>query len=223
MKTDIHYYPVCLDLKHRSCLVVGGGDVGTRKIMGLLAAGARVTVVCPELNPELRELVPDRIEWCRREYNCRDLEGMFLVFGATNDEAVNRRIHTDASDKHILCNISDRPEVCNFILPSVVRRGDLVVAVSTSGKSPAFAKKLRKDLEQQFGEEYITFLQLMGVIRERLLSQRYEPEAHKRLFEALIESGLLDLLHRGDDTGADELLRRVLGPEFELESLLKAV
>ena len=216
----MNYYPVCLDLRRRYCLVVGGGGVGTRKVMGLLSAGARVTVVSPELTPELQALVPDRIEWRRRHYHSRDLERMFLVFGATNDEEVNRRIHADASGENILCNISDRPEVCNFILPSVVRRGDLILAISTSGKSPAFAKKLRKDLEQQFGEGYATFLQLMGAIRERLLSQRHEPEAHKHLFEALIEEGLPEFLHRGDNTGADGLLMRVLGPEFQLESLL---
>jgi len=223
MTPNLHYYPVCLDLRRRPCLVVGGGGVGTRKALGLLAGGARVTVVSPELSPELQALAPERIEWRRRLYHSRDLEGMFLVFGATNDEVINRRIHTDALNENILCNISDRPEVCNFILPSVVRRGDLILAVSTSGKSPAFAKKLRIDLEKQFGEEYATFLQLMGVIRERLLSRRHEPEAHKHLFEKLIEDGLPEFLHRGDNTGADGLLRRVLGPEFQLESLLEAI
>ena len=218
----IHYYPVCLDLRHRPCLVVGGGGVGTRKVMGLLAGGAGVTVVSPDLTPELRVLVPERIEWRRGHYHSSDLEGMFLVIGATNDEETNRQIHADASDKNILCNISDRPEICNFILPSVVRRGDLILAVSTSGKSPAFAKKLRKDLEGQFGEEYAVFLRLMGAIREKLLDQRHEPEAHKQLFEKLIEDGLPEFIHRGDDAGVNRLLRRLLGPEFQTESLLKA-
>lgn len=222
MTSNVHYYPVCLDLRHRSCLVVGGGGVGTRKAMGLLAGGARVTVVSPELDPDLQSLTPDRIEWRRRRYRFGDLEGMFLVFGATNDEEVNRRVHADAMKKNILCNISDRPEVCTFILPSIVRRGDLVLAVSTSGKSPAFAKKLRKDLEQQFGEEYAAFLRLMGAIRERLLCKRHEPEVHKNLFEKLIEEGLPEFIKRRDNTGADELLSRVLGPEFQLESLLRA-
>ncbi len=203
--------------------MVGGGSVGARKVKGLLAAGARVTVVSPELAPELRILTSERIEWRSRYYHSRDLEGMFLVFGATNNEKINRQIHADAINKNILCNISDRPEICNFILPSVVRRGDLVLAVSTSGKSPAFAKKMRKDLEQQFGEEYATFLKLMGAIRKRLLSQRHEPEAHKHLFETLIEGGLPEFIHRGDNAGADKLLMRVLGPEFQIESLLGAV
>ena len=223
MTPNLHYYPVCLDLRSRPCLVVGGGGVGTRKVMGLLAGGAKVTVVSPELSPELQALAPERIFWRRKEYHSRDLEGMFLVFGATNDEEINRRIHNDAMDENILCNISDRPEICNFILPSVVRRGDLILAVSTSGKSPAFAKKLRIDFEQQFGEEYATFLQLMGAIRGRLLGTRHEPEVHKHLFEELIEKGLLEFLKRGDNTGADELLRRILGPGFQLESLLEAV
>ena len=215
------YYPVCLDIKNRPCLVVGGGDVGTRKVTGLLEAGARVTVVGPELSPVLRTLAKDRIEWRRKKYHSADLDGMFLVFGATNDEALNQRIHADATGRNMLCNIADRPEVCNFILPSVVRRGDLIIAVSTSGKSPALAKKLRKDLENRFGEEYAVFLQMMGAVREQLFIREQEPEIRKRMFEALIEKGLPELLRQGDYPGADRILTQVLGPDFQLERLLK--
>lgn len=219
---EMRYYPVCLDIKGRACLVVGGGGVGTRKAKGLLAAGARVTVVSPELSSGLRVLTPEPVRWYTRSYRPEDLDGMFLVFGATDDEALNRRIYADAGKRNVLCNIADRPDICSFILPSVVHRGDLLIAVSTSGKSPAFAKKLRKDLERRYGEEYARFLRLMGVIRDRLLSAGHSPETHKSLFEALIEAGLAEHVCNGDDAGADGLMARVLGPDFQLERLLKA-
>jgi len=219
---DMPYYPVCLDIRGRVCLVVGGGGVGTRKAKGLLAAGARVTVVCPELSPELQALTPEPVQWHRRRYRTEDLDGMFLVFGATNDEALNRRISADAGQRSMLCNIADRPDICSFILPSVVHRGDLLIAISTSGKSPAFAKKLRRDLERQYGEEYARFLRLMGAIRQRLLAAGHSPEAHKSRFETLLEAGLAELVCGGDDAGADRLLARVLGPDFQLERLLEA-
>lgn len=217
----MRYYPVCLDIKGRACLVVGGGGVGTRKARGLLAAGARVTVVSPGITPELEALVQGGIEWRQRAYRPGDLEGMFLVFGATDDEALNRRIFDDAGKRNMLVNIADRPESCSFILPSVVHRGDLLIAVSTSGKSPAFAKKLRQDLEKSYGKEMALFLQLMGAIRERLLSMKHEPEAHKPLFERLIREGLPEAVCAGDIPAADRLLGRVLGPGFQLEQLLK--
>lgn len=220
---DLRYYPVCLDIRNRTCLVVGGGEVGTRKARGLLAAGGRVAVVSPELSSELQALVPEHIEWRRRRYRPEDLDGVFMVFGATDDEALNQRISGDAAMRNLLCNIADRPGICNFILPSVVRRGDLLIAVSTSGKSPAFAKKLRQDLERQFGEGYALFLRLMGIIRERLLGGGHEPEAHKPLFEELIAGGLSEAICSGDREGADRLLRQVLGPEFQLEHLLEAL
>ncbi len=216
------YYPVCLDVRGRACLVVGGGGVGTRKVKGLLAAGALVTVVSPEVSPGLEALTPEPVQWHRRSYRGEDLDGMFLVFGATDDEVLNGRIYADAGRRNMLCNIADRPENCSFILPSVVHRGDLLIAISTSGRSPAFAKKLRKDLERQFGKEYAEFLRLMGAVRERLLSAGHSPEAHKALFESLIEEGLAEFVCRGDHAGADRLLERILGPDFQLERLGKA-
>jgi precorrin-2 dehydrogenase/sirohydrochlorin ferrochelatase len=217
----MRYYPVCLDIKGRACLVVGGGGVGTRKVKGLLAAGARVTVVSPGLSPELKALTPDPVRCHLRNYRPEDLDGMFLVFGATDDEALNRRIFADAGERSMLCNIADRPEMCSFILPSVVHRGDLLLAISTSGRSPAFAKRLRKDLEKQFGEEYARFLRLMGAIREQLLSAGHSPEAHKSQFEALLGAGFAECVCGGDEDGAARLLTRFLGPDFQLERLMK--
>ena len=145
---------------------------------------------------------------------------MFLVIGATNDEKLNRQISKDAAQSGILCNIADRPEACNFILPSVVRRGDLVITISTSGQSPALAKRLRRKLEAQFGEEYADFLLLMGAIRKKLLGRAHEPEAHKALFNQLIDSDLIDLLRTGKKRELNMLLYDILGEGYAIDELL---
>jgi len=217
----MQYYPINLDIKNRKCLIVGGGAVGTRKVNTLLECGARVTVVSPEPTPQLTRLASEgSITLEKRDYRSDDITGMFLVIGATDDESLNLQVSKDAEQAHILCNIADRPEVCNFILPSIVRRGDLVITVSTSGKSPALAKRLRKQLETQFGQEYADFLLLMGAIRKKLLAQAHEPEAHKDLFHKLIESNILNLMHAGKKEDVNMLLYKILGEGYRLEELL---
>lgn len=216
----MRYYPVNLDIENRRCLVVGGGSVGLRKVKTLIDCGAAVTVVSPRIDKTLLQLSNNRrITIHQRSYRASDLEGMFLVIGATDDPVLNRRIKSDADAVGKLCNIADCPEACNFILPSVVNRGDLIIAVSTCGKSPAFAKRLRQDLEKQFGPEYAPFLGLMGAIRSRLLRCKHEPEAYKQLFEQLIDNGLLDLVRSGNKEPIDALLLKVLGKGFDYESL----
>jgi precorrin-2 dehydrogenase/sirohydrochlorin ferrochelatase len=215
------YYPILLDLADKPCVVVGGGEVATRKVEGLLSCGAKVRVVAPEITRKLQELVDtDRIVWISRPYLSGDLRQAWLVIGATNDEAVNRQIYADCKENGTLCNIADRPECCEFILPSVIRRGDLVLAISTSGKSPAFAKTLRKRMEKEFGAEFEVFLKLMGVIRKRLLAEAHEPEAHKHVFEKLIDQGLLDRIRDGDVDHIDGILAEVLGNGYRFEELL---
>jgi precorrin-2 dehydrogenase/sirohydrochlorin ferrochelatase len=156
----------------------------------------------------------------RRAYRSADLDGAFLVIGATDDESLNQQISNDAALTNTLCNIADRPEVCNFILPSIIQRGDLVITISTSGKSPALAKQLRQKLETQFGKEYAEFLLLMGAIRKKLLSPAHEPEAHKTLFNQLIDSDILNLIHKGKKKDINALLYKILGEGYRLEELL---
>ena len=215
------YYPIHLDIKNRNCLVVGGGAVGTRKVHTLLACGARVTVVSPDPTRQLKNLAAKKsITLRERIYRNTDLRDMFLVIGATDDEKLNRQISEDAGQLGLLCNIADRPEACNFILPSVVQRGDLVITISTSGQSPALAKRLRRKLEAQFGEEYADFLNLMGAIRKKRLRQTREPEAHKDLFNQLIDSDLLELLRTGKKKELNLLLHNLLGEGYGIEELL---
>jgi precorrin-2 dehydrogenase/sirohydrochlorin ferrochelatase len=201
--------------------VVGGGKVGTRKVKTLLECQAEVRVVSPMVTDTLQTLADNgKIKLEKRGYQKTDLDGMFLVIGTTNDEALNKEIYTNAQKQNTLCNIADSPESCNFILPSIVHRGDLVLSISTSGASPAFAKKLRKDLEKQFGDEYRVFLQLMRAIRKKLLAEKHDPEAHKHYFEKLIDQGLLDLVKHRETEKINTLLREMFGEGYLFETLI---
>lgn len=214
------YYPIYLDIKNRNCLVIGGGSVGTRKALTLLACGANVTVVSKTATEKLHQLSNNgMIKLKKRTFQTTDLDDRFLVIGATDNQELNFQIHAAAERRGLLCNIADCPEACNFILPSILNRGDLIIAISTSGKSPAFAKKLRKQLETEFGDEYAEFLRLMGAIRKKLLSENHEPEAHKHLFEQLIERDLVQMIKNGDMDSINSLLHDVLGEGYEFESL----
>lgn len=220
-ESTMRYYPVCLDIQNRPCLVVGGGQVGTRKVNTLLACGAAVTVISPEATDQLIALAEGgRITLKQRAYRSTDQDRMFLVIGATDDQALNDRIHVDAENAGRLCNIADQPRYCNFVLPAIVEQGDLMIAISTSGNSPAFAKHLRRQLQAQFGPEYGIFLALMGAARARLLKRAHAPEAHKPLFEQLIAQGLLEMIRNDDRGRINVLLTRVLGPDFTYETLM---
>lgn len=216
----MRYYTVCLDINDKECLVVGGGEVATRKVATLLECGARVTVVAPSVTEKLGLLAEqNKITLRLRPYEHGDLDGMFLVIGATADTETNLAISGEAQRRNMLCNIADVPEACNFILPAIVKQGDLQIAISTSGKSPAFAKHLRKKLESQFGKEYATFLELMGRVRKRLLSESHEPEAHRHLFEQLIASGIPEMISQKNSKGIDKVLVDILGDRFSLDTL----
>jgi len=216
------YYPVNLNVRNRKCLVVGGGSVGTRKVKTLLDCGAAVTVVSTDMSEELQKLSERQMLILeKRPFRSSDLESMFLVICATSDENLNLRISSEAAQRNMLCNVADVPEACNFILPAIVDRGDLIIAISTSGKSPAFAKKLRKELENQFGQEYKLFLMLMGAIRKKLLAEDHEPEEHKALFEKLICEGMVDMIRENKKESIQELLLKTLGKGYIFEELIK--
>lgn len=217
----MRYYPALLDLKNRRCLVVGGGRVGTRKVKTLLACGAHVRVITLKATDELIELARSaKIELHRRAFEEEDFSRVFLVIGATDNQKLNRRIHQIAEERGCLCNIADQPKLCNFVLPSFFTQGDLTIAISTAGRSPAFAKHLRKQMQNQFGPEYARLLELMGAIRDRLLSTEHAPEVHKPLFEQLIADGLLELIKERREAEIDLLLARVLGPEYSFAQLM---
>ena len=216
----MRYYPAYLDIKNRNCLVIGGGAVGTRKVKMLLKCGASVVVISPVVSEQLKNLADSgAITLHRRSYRPEDMTGIFLVIGATDDDVLNHQVSQDAKRLNLLCNIADQPQDCNFILPSIVSRGDLTISISTSGKSPALAKKLRKNLEDQYGEEYAVLLQLMGAIRKKLLHRSHQPEAHKHLFEKLIDSDLVDMIRDNKSSDINALLFEVLGEGYALDDL----
>ena len=148
-------YAVFLALHGRKCVIVGAGDVGGRKIGGLLDSGAEVVVIGPQATSEVREHARDgRIAWIGREYAEGDLDGAFLAIAATDDRAVNKRVAEEAAERRVLLNVVDDPELCMFTAPSLLKRGDLTVAISTNGRSPAMARKVREDLEERFPKNY---------------------------------------------------------------------
>lgn len=217
----MRYYPINLDIRERGCLVVGGGKVAARKVATLVRCGARVTVVSPAIVPELLDLVKkEAIVYHHRPYESRDQTDQLLIFAATDNSALNQRILGEAQEKGRLCNVSDDPAGCGFTLPAVVSRGDLTIAISTAGKSPALAKQLRRQLQALFGEEYESFLNLMGAIRQALLRRGHDPGTHGKQLRELIDRDLLTLVKQGDIRGIDDLLTEVLGEDFTHDELL---
>lgn len=219
----MRYYPIYLDVRDRICLVVGGGAVGARKAQTLLRAGARVKVVSPDATDELKALADeDLIRLHCRAYTADDLTDVFLAFGTTDSRELNRRIGEDARRRGILCNIADQPDRGQFVLPSVVERGELLISISTSGKSPALARRIRRELESAFGEEYAVLIDLLGALRRRLLAQGHDPRGHKAKFETLLDSELLEWIRAGDTERIDRFLCRHFGETVDWNALSPA-
>ncbi|MGE5232377.1 MAG: uroporphyrinogen-III C-methyltransferase [Deltaproteobacteria bacterium] len=206
------YYPVLLDLRGRRAVVVGGGAVAEAKVGPLVDAGAAVTIVAPSLTPGLALRVREGgVAHLPRAYLPGDLEGAWIVIAATDDPDTNHVVHAEAESRGILANVVDDPPYCGFILPSILRRGELVVAVSTSGNAPALAVRIRERIERELGEEYARFLALAGSLR-RPLAERYPDfQIRKRLWYRLVDSDVLALLRAGDEPRARERLAELTG------------
>jgi siroheme synthase-like protein len=191
-------YAICLiGLERRRAVVVGGGSVAARKVAGLLEAGAQVTVVSPALAPELKALAEaGRIAVVERAYREGDLAGAFLAIAATDDPAVNQAVWQEAERSGCLLNVVDDPAHSGFIVPAIVRRGDLAITVSTGGASPALARRLRERLEALFGPEYGELVSLLAELRPDLLARFEDGEARLAAVSRLIDSELLDMIKR---------------------------
>lgn len=202
------YYPAFVDIEAQPCLVVGGGAIAAEKAGSLLDCGGVVTVISPDLTDELRDHA-DRgaLRWFARLYEPGDVRGFRLVISATDSTEVNERVYRDAEAEGIMVNVVDVPALCRYIVPSIVRQGDLCIAISTGGKSPALAKKIRGQVEGSYGPEYADLLDLLGAYRPRMkAAYPDETETRARLWTSLVESDLLDLLRAGR---ADEARDRV--------------
>jgi precorrin-2 dehydrogenase/sirohydrochlorin ferrochelatase len=175
-------FPIFVKMEGRRCLVAGAGPVAEGKIEGLLAAGASIHVVSPQATQRIREWARDGlIEWSVRPFAPEDLSGVFLVIAATGSPSVHDEIYAEANQREVLCNAVDEPERCDFYYPAVVRRGELQIAISTGGASPALAQRLRKELEEQFGPEWEKWVAQLGRTRDELMSIPMPPEQRKRL------------------------------------------
>jgi precorrin-2 dehydrogenase/sirohydrochlorin ferrochelatase len=193
------YYPVSLDMTDKRCVIIGGGVVAERKAERLIECGTRVTVVSRTLTPLLEDRKKtNTIEHIDADYEKKTLRGAFMVIGATDRDDVNAQVSQDALSLGILVNIVDDPDRCNFILPSLLQQGDLSIAISTGGKSPALARKIREELQQQYGPEYESLLTIMGSLRKRVLAQGHASEANKAVFEALVRSDMLQAIRDGN-------------------------
>jgi precorrin-2 dehydrogenase/sirohydrochlorin ferrochelatase len=189
-------YPLMLNLSGRRAVVVGGGKVALRKARALAEAGARVRVVAPEFLPEFA--ADGRFECVREPYAARHVAGAFLVIAATDDEAVNARVAADARAAGALVNVVDRPALCDFIVPAVVERGRLRIAVSTGGAAPSLARKLRERLEGEFGPEYATYCAVMDGVRRDLQARGLSDDLRRRVFERLSEPDLVAAARKGE-------------------------
>jgi precorrin-2 dehydrogenase/sirohydrochlorin ferrochelatase len=194
---------------------VGGGEVAARKAKRLLDCGAKVSVISPQLTPELAELKKQKII-CHitAEYSGDLIFGAALVVGATDDEKTNAIISLDARNKGIPVNIVDDPQKCDFILPSIMEKGDLTIAIGTGGKSPALARHLREELESKYGAEYEIFLNILGNLRAKMVKNA---GVGKDWFTSLLEAGILNVIKEKDREKVKKIVKKVTGEEVEIE------
>lgn len=189
----MEYYPVYLDLKDKKCVVVGGGEVALRKIKSLVSAEAKVVVISPEITPKLKEwLDKNKITYLNQTYKSDYIKkDVFLVIAATNNKQLNAKIALDAHKSNLLINVVDSPGLCNFILPATLRRGKLIISISTSGQSPALAKKIKEELLNTYGIEYEIFVDLLGKLRPQVVAKYKDEKTRKLFWEKVVNSNLI--------------------------------
>jgi len=218
---DTPFYIACLKLKARRCVVVGGGEVGLEKVEGLLACCGEVTLIAPDAVPELQRYAQEgSIRWERRAYaGAGDLEGVFLAIAATDDTETNIAVHEDAERRAMLVNVVDVPPLCNFILPAIVRTGPLAIAISTAGASPALAKRMKREIEAQFGEPYARLAVMLNDVRGWAKGTLPTYQDRKAFFENIVngEPDPIALLREGREDEVRELIAKAQA-ERELQT-----
>jgi precorrin-2 dehydrogenase/sirohydrochlorin ferrochelatase len=211
----LKYYPVFLDIRNKKCVIVGGGEVAARKAERLLDCGAKVFVISPKVSPALAVLKEKKIiSHIAAQYSGDLINGAALVIGATDDEKTNAAISLDARRQGIPVNIVDDPQKCDFILPSLVQRGDLAITIGTGGKSPALARHLREELEAQYGKEYEILLNILGNLRLKMVKNE---GIGKDWFESLLAEGILDSIKEKNVEKVKKTVQKITGEEVEIE------
>ncbi|MEK6715034.1 MAG: bifunctional precorrin-2 dehydrogenase/sirohydrochlorin ferrochelatase [Candidatus Omnitrophota bacterium] len=205
------YYPINLNLENKDCLVIGAGVVAERKIKRLLEYGVNLTVVSPNFSRGISMLAKkNRIRLIQRRVNLKDIRGKFLVISASGERRINSLVSKYCKESNILVNVVDSPIESNFILPSIVKRGNLTISISTEGISPALAKKIRQDLEEKFGTEYEKLLKIMKKIRPEALKKIKDGKKRKAFFEKVVKQKVLNLLKQGKQKEAKRSIERLL-------------
>jgi len=213
------FYPAFLDLRGRRAVVIGGGAIAEQKVVGLLDAGARVTVISPSVSRRLEDLAAaGTLTIERRPYRPGDLAGAFLAIAATDDRAANRAVWTEAEARGVLLNAVDDLPHCSFIAPAIHRQGDVAVAVSTAGKSPALAVRLRERIGRLVGPEYATLLELLGELRAELALRVPDARIRTRLWYRIVDSDVIEWVRRGDVAGARARIGRLVGAAEQPET-----
>lgn len=207
------YYPILLDMAGRPCVVIGGGSVAERKVEGLLDVGANVSIISPGLTSKLASLVSQgTVRHIARQYRAGDLDGHDLAFVATNDREVNETVSREGREGGAWVNVADDPDHCDFIVPSVLRRGDLVVAVATGGSSPALSRAIREELEGHFTEDYATLAEIVAEVRRELKERSLAPGAEA--WQKALNGDLRRLVRDGKEEEAKTYLLKRLGAEI---------
>lgn len=204
-------YSISLNLDGAKCLVVGGGNIAFRKVESLMASGAAVKVVSPDVAGEIDAL--EGVEIVRRKFRIDDLEGMFLVISATDNREVNEQVADAARERGMLVNVVDVPDLCNFYVNAQVRRGDLTISVSTGGASPAMARRIREELDGRYGAEYAEFLSLMREYRPAIIEKFSDLEHRTVIFKKLANAGIEKIYGESGEAAARKAIEGILGEE----------
>ena len=182
----VSLFPIFLKLKAKTCVVVGAGKIAAAKAAGLLSGAARVVVIGPRAASWVQSQArAGKVIWHRRRFVAADVERAFLVVAATSSNATNEAVFRACRDRGVLCNVADDPERCDFFYPAIVRRGPLQIAISTGGHSPALARRLRMELERQFGPDYGAWVEMVGELRRKLFSRDLAPAERRRLLDEI--------------------------------------
>jgi siroheme synthase-like protein len=192
------YYPIFLDISKKSCLVVGGGNVAERKVSILLKFKANIKVVSPRISKPLQKLVEKgRIHVSQKEYDASDLNGVALVFAATDVESVNQSIRRDASERNIPVNVVDNPALCDFIVPSIVKKDPILIAISTSGTLPFLSKKLRKDIAEKITNDYVRYAGIVGRFRKLLIARIEDKKLRQNIMKEIAKIDIGEINRMG--------------------------
>ncbi len=216
------FYPVNINLENRLCLIIGGGAVAARKIESLLFCKARVRVISPDVCKKISQFIgKGKIEWLQRGYKRGDLQGAFLVMAATDRKEIQHLIVSEANDREILINVVDDPAACSFQVPAAVRRGELLLAVSTGGSSPAFSAQIKNTIEAEYGPEYGLFVDLLAKVRKSIVHDGRTQKSHKILFEKILQLNILTYIKEENWQAVQRALAEVLPERVDVESVVE--